>query len=88
MIEFRYQVLDPDKASLILHDESKRPILVAEGSGQTLAMVSRPHSHKADLRAGGTYFFLMANTASAIHDGTEVSVIIGDARLEHVAARA
>ena len=58
MIEFRYQVVDPDKASLVLHDDSKRPVLVAEDTGKTLAMVSRPHSHKAELKLGGTYFFL------------------------------
>ena len=87
MIEFRYQVVDPDKASLVLHDDTKRPVLVAEGSGATLAMVSRPHSHKAELQLGGTYFFLMANTRNALRDGTEVTVIIGDVRLEHVVAR-
>ncbi len=87
MIEFRYQVVDPDRASLLLHDESMRPILVAEDSGQTLAMVSRPHNHKADLKVGGTYFFLMANTRNAIRDGTPVTVIVGDVRLEHVVAR-
>jgi hypothetical protein len=87
MIEFRYQVVDPDKASLVLHDDTKRPVLVAENSGETLAMVSRPHSHKADLQLGGTYFFLMANTRNALRDGTKVTVIIGDVRLEHLVAR-
>ena len=88
MIEFRYQVVDPDKASLLLHQEEKRPILVAEDSGQTLAMLSRPHSHKADLNLGGTYFFIMANTRSAIKDGTKVTIIVDDVRLEHVVAQA
>jgi hypothetical protein len=87
MIEFRYQVVDPDKASLLLHDDTKRPILVAEDSGQTLAMVSRPHNHKADLKVGGTYFFLMANTRNAVRDGTPVTIIVDDVRLEHVVAR-
>lgn len=87
MIQFRYQVVDPDKAALVLHDDARRPVLVAEGSGETLAMVSRPHSHKADLQLGGTYFFLMANTRNALRDGTKVTVIIGDVRLEHLVAR-
>jgi hypothetical protein len=87
MIEFRYQVVDPDKASLVLHDDSKRPVLVAEDTGKTLAMVSRPHSHKAELKLGGTYFFLMANTGNALLDGTKVTIVIGDVRLEHVTAR-
>ncbi len=87
MIEFRYQVVDPDKASLLLHDDSKRPVLVAEDSGTTLAMLSRPHSHKADLRTGGTYFFLLANTRNAIRGGTPVTIIVDDVRLEHVVAQ-
>jgi hypothetical protein len=87
MIEFRYQVVDPDKASQLLHDEDKTPILVAEASGETLGMVTRPHAHKADLQLGRTYFFMMANTQNALRDGTKVTVIIGDVRLEHVVAR-
>ncbi|MBT9253985.1 hypothetical protein KMZ32_16105 [Phycicoccus sp. MAQZ13P-2] len=88
MVELRYQVTDPDKASLLLHQEDKRPVLVVEDTGATLAMVSRPHNHKAELNLGGTYFFLMANTRNAIHDGTRVTVIVGDVRLEHVVAQA
>ncbi|WP_323095585.1 hypothetical protein [Intrasporangium sp. YIM S08009] len=88
MIEFRYQVVDPDKASLLLHQDDRRPILVAEDTGATLVMLSRPHNHKADLKLGGTYFFMMANTQNAVRDGTKVTVIVGDVRLEHVVARA
>ncbi|QKE83926.1 hypothetical protein [Arthrobacter sp. NEB 688] len=88
MVELRYQVTDPDKASLLLHQEDKRPVLVVEDTGAVLAMVSRPHNHKAELTLGGTYFFLMANTRNALHDGTRVTVIVGDVRLEHVVAQA
>ncbi len=88
MVELRYQVTDPDKASLLLHQEDKRPVLVVEDTGATLAMLSRPHNHKAELNLGGTYFFLMANTRNAIHDGSRVTVIVGDVRLEHVVAQA
>ncbi len=87
MIEFRYQVVDPDKASLLLHEADKRPVLVAEDTGSTLAMVSRPHIHRADLKLGGTYFFLLANAHNAIKDGTPITVVIGDVRLEHVKAQ-
>ena len=88
MIELRYQVVDPDKASLLLHQEEKRPILVAEDTGATLAILSRPHNHKAELNLGGTYFFIMANTRNAIKDGTKVTIIVDDVRLEHVVAQA
>ncbi len=88
MIELRYQVVDPDKASLLLHQDDKRPILVAEDTGATLALLSRPHNHKAELNLGGTYFFIMANTRNAIRDGTKVTIIVDDVRLEHVVAQA
>jgi hypothetical protein len=51
-------------------------------------MLSRPHNHKAEVKLGGTYFFLLANANNAVHDGTKVTVIVGDVRLEHVTARA
>lgn len=87
MIEFRYQVIDPDKAGLLVHDAAKRPVLVAEDTGATLQMLSRPHNHKAELKPGGTYFFLLANTRNAIRDGTPVTIVVDDVRLEHVVAR-
>ena len=88
MIEFRYQVVDPDKASLLVHQDDLRPALVVEDTGATLVMLSRPHNHKAELKLGGTYFFLMANTNNAVRDGSKVTIVVGDVRLEHVVARA
>ena len=87
MIEFRYRVLDPDKASLLVHQEDRRPIIVVEDTGATLVLSSRPHNNKAELNLGGTYFFLFPNANNAVHDGTKVTIVIGDVRLEHVVAR-
>jgi hypothetical protein len=88
MIEFRYQVLDPDKASRLVHDDALRPVLVVEDTGATLVMSSRPHGHQAELKLGGSYFFLLANANNAIREGSKVTIVVGDVRLEHVAARA
>ena len=85
LIEFRYQVVDPDKASRMIHDVKLRPIVVAEDTGATM-VISRPH-HAADLQLGGTYFFLFANAHNSIHDGSLVTLVMGDARLEHIVAR-
>ena len=63
------------------------PVLVAEDTGATLQMLSRPHNHKAELKPVGTYFFLLANTRNAIRDGTPVTIVVDDVRLEHVVAR-
>ncbi len=87
LIEFRYQVVDPDKASRLLHDRTLSPALVVEETGETLVMAAPAHQHGANLRLGGSYFFLMANAHSALRPGRHVTVVIGDARLEHIAAQ-
>ncbi|WP_421741689.1 hypothetical protein [Cellulomonas sp.] len=83
LVEFRYQVVDPDKAIAMIHDTKMRPVLVVEDTGQTLVLAS-PHRHSADLQLGGTYYFLIANAHNALQDGTSVTLVIGDARVEHL----
>lgn len=87
LIDFRYQVVDPDKANPIIHDTDLLPKLIVEETGEVLALRSLPHNHGTDLELGGTYFFLFANANNAIKRGTLVTVIIGDVRLEHVEAQ-
>ena len=82
-VEFRFQVTDPDRAEGILHDQSRRPVLVSEDTGATLVMAAPPHSH-GGLQLGGSYFFLLANAHNAVRVGTEVTLVIGDSRLEHL----
>jgi hypothetical protein len=83
LVELRMQITDTDKADAVLHEPQDRPILVAEETGETLQMSTPPH-HKAQLRLGGSYFFLLANAHNAIHRGSQVTVVIGDSRIEHV----
>ena len=84
LIDFRYLVVDPDKANQILHDPDLLPALVNEDSGATLVLRKVPHNHGPELQLGGTYFFLFANASNALQPGSSVTVIIGDVRLEHV----
>jgi hypothetical protein len=87
MIDFRYQVVDPEKADGVLHDDTLLPILVREDTGETLILSSPPHHHATVLELGATYFFLFANAHNAIHDGTLVTLVLGDVRLEHIVAQ-
>jgi hypothetical protein len=87
LVEFRYQVVDPDKANGVLHDPDLAPALVVEETGATLVMSSPAHHHGADLKLGGTYFFLLANAHNAVHTGSHVTLVIGKARLEHLLAQ-
>ncbi len=84
LVELRYQVVDPDKAASLVHDPDLSPALVAEASGKTLVMSTPPHHHGSELHLGGTYFFLMANAESTLHKGDQVTLIIGEARMEHL----
>ncbi len=87
LIEFRYQVVDPDKAERMLHDPAQLPVLVVEDTGATLAIRSTPHRHARNLELGGTYFFLIANAHNAVRPGSPVTLVMGDARLEHLVAQ-
>ena len=87
LVDFRYQVVDPDKANPIIHDIDLFPKLVEENTGATLVMRSLPHNHKKELEFGGSYFFLLPNANNALHEGSRVTLVIGDARLEHIRVR-
>jgi hypothetical protein len=86
LVDFRFVVVDPDKALAMLQDESKLPVMVAEDSG-TLVNSATLMIAKHDLNPGGTYFLLYRNTQGAIKHGTPVTVKFGDLKLEHVIAQ-
>jgi hypothetical protein len=86
LVELRMQVTDPDKADGVLHEPSDRPVIVSEDTGATLVMAAPPHHH-GDLQLGGSYFFLLANAHNAVRVGSEVTLVIGDSRLEHLAVQ-
>jgi hypothetical protein len=87
LIELRYQVVDADKADPIIHDAALSPVLVVEDTGATLVMRPPRHHKNSQLLLGGTYFFLIANSHNAIHEGSLLTLVIGDARLEHIVAQ-
>ncbi len=91
MVDFRYQVIDPEKAiNLTLEDKQgdipDLPVLVAEDNGGLINSAAQMAA-KHDIRAGQTYFLLYRNNRGAVKSGSTVSVIIGDQRLEHVAVQ-
>ncbi len=83
LIDFRYQVIDPDKA-VIVHDPEKPPTLVAEATGQVIDRPWMQHGHSGELNPGVTYYLILVNPKGGLKSGDSVSVLIGDFRLEHV----
>ena len=80
MLDFRYKVLDPDKAAE-LFERANKPVLIHQASGSRLE-VPRP-AKTGPLRptnpplAGRTYFMLFSNPG-VVHAGDEVTIEIGD----------
>jgi hypothetical protein len=85
LIDFRFQVLDPDKASP-LFDLATRPIMIVETTGKKVdSLYHPPHGH--NIVAGQSQYFIYNNNGNAIQSGSSVSVVLGDMRLEHVIAK-
>ena len=86
LLDFRYLVLDSDKALSMLEDVKTQPQLIAESSGDVLtARVSMTKQH--DLRTGETYFVLFYNPQGQVKPGNSLGVKIGDLQLDHVIAK-
>jgi len=83
MLDFRYRVLDPEKAAN-LNNRRIKPHLLDEESGAKLIVPSPPKvgplrtSNRA--MADRTYFILFANPAKFVKAGKKVTVVIGDFR--------
>jgi len=45
------------------------------------------HAHKGELKAAVTYYLIFENTANWVHGGSKVSVLLGDALVEHVVVK-
>ena len=86
MVDFRYRVLDPDKAHL-LGDRTVKPTLTDLATGAVLRVPSFPKTGSmrqtaANMDAGRIYFMLFANTGMPVKAGSRVTVTVGDFKAE------
>jgi hypothetical protein len=87
MLEFRYKVLDANKARPLFERRTK-PVLVHERTGARLP-VPRP-AKTGPLRTsdpplvGRTYWMFFANPGQLVKAGEKVTVVIGDFRAERL----
>ncbi|MCU1378492.1 MAG: hypothetical protein JWN29_1475 [Acidimicrobiales bacterium] len=85
IVELRFQVLDASKAAA-LHDAGTEPYVTVHGARlETPAMGG--HGHASETAAGRAGYLLLSNTGHAGHAGDEVTVHVGDLRLDHVTLR-
>jgi hypothetical protein len=88
MLDFRYRVLQPEKAAVILSRKTK-PYLIDQANDKVIS--TPPTTKIGPLRqttlkptAGRTYFMLFSNPGGYIKQGSKVTVVIGDFRGENL----
>jgi hypothetical protein len=87
LIDFRYRVIDPDKA-LIFLDRTQDTFLIDQESGRTVDVPvgkigpMRQTTRAARPIAGRIYFMLFSNPGRSIEPGSKVTITIGDFRVE------
>jgi hypothetical protein len=84
LVDMRFQVLDPDKANA-LHDKATPPALVDEQTGLVVNQLLMGHSHHGAYKAGVSYYLVFENPGNWVHRGSKVTVLLGNAQVEHVA---
>ncbi|HBA85938.1 MAG TPA: hypothetical protein DCZ95_17785 [Verrucomicrobia bacterium] len=82
MIDFRYKVLDPDKAAPLAKRENK-PYLVDQASKAKLLVPTTPkigalRQTATQLIPGCVYGAMFANPAQVVKAGSKVTVVVGD----------
>jgi hypothetical protein len=85
LVDLRMKVLDPARASALLHDPANAPVLLAGD----LPPLAAPHKalHGARYSQGQVIYVLYPNTRGAVQPGMEVVVALGEARLGPVTAQ-
>jgi len=87
-VDFRYKVLDPEKAAP-LADKEKKPYLIDEATGKQFAVPTTPklgslRQTAQKLKAGNVYFMFFSNRSGVLKPGSKVTFVVGDCRLEHL----
>jgi hypothetical protein len=87
MLDFRYRVLDPEKA-MPLFDRKHKPYLVDESTGAVFVVPEPPkvgalRNTRKPLR-DRNYFIMFANPGQYMKKGKMVTVVIGDFKAEHL----
>jgi hypothetical protein len=90
MLDFRYRVLDPEKAlPLLKRGGNVRPYLIDQATGTQLFVPSSPkvgplRQTTQEPTAGRVYYALFANPGAMVESGDKVTVVIGDFRAEDI----
>jgi hypothetical protein len=83
LVDLRFRVVDPERADT-LHDQNTPPAVVDEQTGLVVHELFMDHSHTGPYKAGVTYYLVFNNPGNWVHHGSRVTVLLGNAQVEHV----
>jgi len=88
LVDFRYRVVDPDKARRVVNKKD-HPVLLHEDSGHQVGVPSSEQIGSlrhtgGNLQSGKSYFVLFANPGRYIKPRDKVTLVMGQCRIEHM----
>jgi len=88
MVDFRYKVVDPEKAAALGNPKAK-PYLVDQATSAKLFVPRSPkvgplRQSAENLMAGKIYFTLFSNSGKLVKKGNKVTVVIGNFKAENM----
>jgi len=86
LLDLRYQVVDPSKA-VTVHEAQTPPAIIDERTGLVLSRLLMGHAHSGKLKPAVSYYLIFENTGNWVHHGSEVTVLLGDAQVEHIVVK-
>jgi len=86
LLDLRYQVVDPSKA-VAVHEAQTPPAIIDERTGLVLSRLLMGHAHHGALKPAVSYYLIFENTGNWVRRGSEVTVLLGAAQLEHVVVK-
>ncbi len=86
MVDFRFKVLDQDKARVLTQEHNLMPVLNVQNTDTRLAMPGNG-MHSMTLQNGKVYYILFGNPKGEVKPGTPISVAFGDMQLEAIQAQ-
>ena len=86
LLDLRYQVVDPSKA-VAVHEAQTPPAIIDERTGLVVSRLLMGHAHHGQLKPAVSYYLIFENTGNWVRRGSEVTVLLGDAQLEHVVVK-
>ena len=86
LLDLRYQVVEPNKA-VTVHEVQTPPAIIDESTGLVLNRLLMGHAHQGQLKPAVSYYLVFENTGNWVHRGSQVTVLLGDAQVEHVVVK-